>query len=149
MHDTNRFTIRPMQPADYPDVRLLWARCRLPSRPNGRDAEEHIRQEIARRASSFLVAVTRDGLLIGTVFATHDGRKGWINRLAVDPQWQRRSIGHALVSAAEAELRRNGIEIIGCLIEDGNHASEKLFAAAGYIRHDEIHYYAKRDRPDV
>ncbi len=149
MSEHDCFTIQPMDPDNYRCVRSLWTRCGLASRPNGRDSEQHIRKELAAKTGSFLVAVDADKSLIGTVFATHDGRKGWINRLAVDPRWRGRGVAQALVSTAEIELRKCGIEIIGCLIEDGNSASARLFDTLGYSRHDDIHYYTKRDRPDI
>jgi len=149
MEDLDRMTIRPLKPGDYSQLISLWARCGLPSRPHGRDSKEHIRTELSRETSSFLVAFDRANDLIGSVFATHDGRKGWINRLAVDPRWRRQGVAQALILEAETRLHESGIEIIGCLIEDGNVASEALFGAVGYVRHNDIHYYTKRSRPDI
>ena len=149
MNTERSFTIRTMRPADYGSVLALWTACGLPSRPCGRDSESHIHGELAHRNASFLLAEDHHKTLIGSVFATHDGRKGWINRLAVDPRWQRQGVGRALVTAAEERLRGHGIEIIACLIEGDNDSSEKLFRALGYIPHDDIRYYTKRRHPDV
>ena len=46
-----------------------------------------------------------DGKLVGIVVATHDGRKGWINRLAVHPDYRRRGIAKKLIEEAEEYLR--------------------------------------------
>jgi len=143
------FTIRMMRPADYHGVLDLWRACGLPSRPLGRDSEPHIRRELAATHASFLLAEDPQNQLIGTVFATHDGRKGWINRLAVDPRWQSRGVGRALVLAAEEHLRTLGIGIIACLIEGDNDRSEQLFTSLGYVFHDDIRYYTKRKHPGI
>lgn len=70
--------------------------------------------------------------LIGTIFGTHDTRKGWINRLAVHPDFRRRGIASRLVRTAERELRKEGLEMFAALIESGNRASEAMFRDAGY-----------------
>ena len=80
---------------------------------------------------------------------THDGRKGWINRLAVHPSHRRQGLGRALIRAAEASLREQGIEIFAALIEPGNDVSLAVFEAAGYQDWPGIHYVSKRDRPDI
>ena len=88
-------TIRELCPDDIPAVISLWEAADLPFRPDGRDRAERIVREIAGPSSVFLVAED-DGGLVGVVFGTHDGRKGWINRLAVAPGEQRRGIASAL-----------------------------------------------------
>jgi GNAT superfamily N-acetyltransferase len=96
------------------------------------------------------VARAREGgRVVGTVLATHDGRKGWINRLAVDATLRKRGIGARLVRAAEAWLDAEGLDILACLIEDDNAVSMAVFETLGYSKHPEIIYFAKRKHPGV
>jgi GNAT superfamily N-acetyltransferase len=88
-------------------------------------------------------------LVVGTVLATHDGRKGWINRLAVAAALRRRGIGARLIRAAEEWLASEGMDILAGLIEDGNVVSISVFEALGYKKHPEIIYFAKRKYPGV
>jgi ribosomal protein S18 acetylase RimI-like enzyme len=138
--------IRDFRIGDYDAVAALWTDAGLPFRPNGRDRREAIAREIEGDQALFLVA--EEGTrIVGVVFGTHDGRKGWINRLAVAPDLRRRGVGRTLVDEVEARLRRLGIVIAACLIEEENEISQAVFADLGYKRHPEIVYYAKRFTP--
>ncbi len=96
----------------------------------------------------FLVAEDGEGgPVVGTVFATHDGRKGWINRLAVDASLRRQGIGARLVREAERWLEGEGMVILACLIESDNEVSMAVFEQLGYTKHPEIIYFAKRRHP--
>ena len=90
-----------------------------------------------------------DGRVVGAVVVTHDSRKGWINRLAVDPAYRRRGYGARLVQAAEELLRGEGIRIIAALVEGDNPASLALFERCGYGVSSDIHYVSKRDSDEV
>lgn len=89
-----------------------------------------------------------DGALIGAVLATWDGRKGWINRLAVHPNYRGRGIGRRLLEAAEDELEGRGALIIAALIEVDNAHSRRLFEQTGYADYGEIVYVSKRKEAD-
>ncbi|MFQ5492433.1 MAG: GNAT family N-acetyltransferase, partial [Phycisphaerae bacterium] len=89
------------------------------------------------------------GRLVGAVMGTHDHRKGWINRVAVHPDWQRRGVGRLLVEACEEALQAAGMEIISALIEQGNERSRRLFERCGYVDDVPVHYYRKRRRTDI
>ena len=135
--------IRDFRIEDYDAVTALWRDAGLAFRPNGRDRREAIAREIEGDRALFLVA--EEGTrVVGVVFGTHDGRKGWINRLAVALNHRRRGLAKALVGEVEARLRRLGIGIVGCLIEQENEISQAAFAELGYKRHPEIIYHAKR-----
>jgi ribosomal protein S18 acetylase RimI-like enzyme len=140
--------IRPFRIEDYDTVISLWKRSRLPYRPKGRDTRERIDHELESANAVFLVAEHQEEI-IGSVFATHDGRKGWINRLTVDPQWRRRGIAARLIQEAERLLADQGIQIIACLIEDWNADSKRFFESIGYKRFDRISYFTKKEHPDV
>jgi ribosomal protein S18 acetylase RimI-like enzyme len=90
-----------------------------------------------------------DDELIGVIVVTHDGRKGWLNRLAIDPIHRRQGHAHHLIAAGEELLHKLDIHVIGALVERENEASLRLFQRAGYQLHDDICYLSKRDHSDA
>ena len=141
-------SLRPLTIDDYDGLCDLWQEAGLPYRPNGRDTRENISSQMRSDCSIYLVA-EEDGRMVGAVLGTHDGRKGWINRLAVAPDHRKRGIAAILVRAVEERLLERGIEIFACQIEDWNEPSMTVFDHLGYTRHDDIIYFTKRLRPDV
>jgi len=133
---------------DYDAVLELWAAAGLSIRPQGRDSRAQFAAQCAGGAQTVLGARV-NGRLVGVVLATHDGRKGWINRLAVHPDYRRRGLGLALIAEAERALHAQGMRITAALIEDDNRASLALFARAGYADYPGLHYVTKRDGPEV
>jgi len=146
--DTPGILIRPMRAEDYPSVRQLWQETSLPVRPSGRDSHAALLKQLKQFPSTYLVA-ERQGRLVGVVLGTHDGRKGWINRLAVRPEYQRQGLGQRLLAACERALYTQGIEIIAAFVERGNAPSAAFFERAGYVADVPVFYYRKRARPDV
>lgn len=138
--------IRPFRADDYDAVMALWKDAGLPLKPEGRDARQRICSQVTEPNVVFLLAET-EGRVVGTVVATHDGRKGWINRLAVARGARRRGLGERLVREAEARLEAAGMDVLACLIEEGSNASMRLFARLGYVRKDDIHYFVKKRTP--
>ena len=126
----------------------LWKDAELPHKPAGRDRKENIVREIKGDCAIFLVA-EENGELIGSIFGTHDGRKGWINRLAVKPQCRRKGVAVELVNEVEQRLTDLGIRIVACLIENWNEESMRFFERCGYQRHNDIIYFTKRKDPGV
>lgn len=134
--------------ADYDAVCALWQAAGLSFRPQGRDSREQFSAQMAKGTQTVLGV--RDGeLLIGVILATHDGRKGWLNRLAVHPDYRRRGLGLHLIREAERVLREQGMQIVAALVEDWNQASLALMARAGYVLHADIHYLTKREHDGV
>jgi len=143
-------TIREFRPADYDRVMELWAEGGLPLKPEGRDSRENIVRQTGLANVRFLVAEEGEGgQVVGTVLATHDGRKGWINRVAVDANLRKKGLGARLVAEAERWLESQGLDILACLIEDDNAVSMAVFEKLGYKKHPEIIYFAKRKYPGV
>ena len=142
--------IREFLIEDYDRVMELWAEGGLPLKLQGRDIRENIARQVKMPNVLFLVAAEREGgRVIGTVMATHDGRKGWINRLAVDAALRKQGLGARLVREAERRLEALGMDILACLIEDDNAVSMAVFEKLGYKKHPEILYFAKRKYPGV
>ncbi|MBN1311811.1 MAG: GNAT family N-acetyltransferase [Anaerolineae bacterium] len=133
---------------DYPRIVALWGAAGLHVRPNGRDSQEAFEGQMASGLQTAIGIETESGDLVGIVLATHDGRKGWLNRLAVHPDWRRRGVAKMLIAAAEDALHQQGIDVIAALIEPGNAPSLELFLASGYEEYAGLHYVSKRSRAD-
>jgi ribosomal protein S18 acetylase RimI-like enzyme len=140
--------IRELKKDEYNTLINIWKRSGLPHRPEGRDMKERILKEMDNHQSKFLAA-DLENQVVGVVLVTHDGRKGWINRLAVLPEFRDRGIATRLMDEAEESLRLAGIGIFACLIEEWNDGSMEFFSHKGYIKHDKIKYFTKRDYPEV
>ncbi len=141
-------TIREMRPDDYESVIRVWSQAGLSYRPSGRDRPEKMRSEMERGTAMFLVAEAGNEV-VGVILGTHDGRRGWINRLAVVPAYQRRGIAARLVGEVERRVDALGIDITAALIESWNEASLSFFRAVDYLRAPEVEYLSKRRSPDT
>ena len=140
--------IRNLRINNYEDMVKLWSRAKLPFKPNGRDSKEAIEAQMKENPEFFLGAF-EGSRLIGVVIISCDMRKGWINRLAVDPEYRLRGVAQALIAESEKILRKHGIKIFCALIEDYNVASKKLFKKLGYVEHRDIIYFSKRENEEV
>jgi ribosomal protein S18 acetylase RimI-like enzyme len=132
--------------SDYEEILDLWKRAGLTIRAEGRDSASAFARQMGWGVQR--VAGLRDGgRLVAVAVLTHDGRKGWINRLAVDPAYRRRGLAQRLIAEAERWfIEELGLEIWAALIERENTASQALFESMGYGRHDLV-YVSKRTRP--
>ena len=138
--------IREFKLADYDKVTGLWDRVSLPYRPAGRDSYDNIRKQLDNGTTIFLVAEA-DGKLAGCVLGTHDGRKGWINRLAVDAAYRNQGIARRLVGEMEERFTSMGLEVVACVIDGVNSTSQEVFQKLGYEYYD-VRYYSKRKTPE-
>jgi ribosomal protein S18 acetylase RimI-like enzyme len=140
--------IRELRLEDYDALVALWREAGLPYRPKGRDAREAIARQLKEDTAIYLVAEVA-GTVVGAVLGTHDGRKGWINRLAVLPAYRRRRVGAQLLAETERRLATLGIEIFACLVEDWNAESKDFFEKSGYRPFQKVSYCTKRKDGDV
>lgn len=135
-------SIRQFEPEDYESIITLWTVANLPVRPKGRDSYERIMDQVKNKNTILLVAES-NGKIIGTVLGTHDGRKGWINRLVVDAEFRRRNIAQRLVREVEKWIEGNGLEVFACVIEGDNTTSMEFFKKLGYEEWN-VRYFSKR-----
>jgi len=137
------YLIRHLDITDYDQLIDLWSRCGLEYRPKGRDSYEAMASELNRMETAILGMFDGENI-IGAVVGTSDGRKGWINRLAIDPDYRGRELAGQLIKEAEGFLYELGIKVIAALIEDFNTPSMSAFTKAGYRCDPAVHYFSKR-----
>ena len=142
------FQLKTLGPEDYDAMINVWKAAGLPFRPIGRDSKEEIIRQIELDPEMFLGAF-ENHQMVGMIMGSYDSRKGWLNRLAVVPEYQGKGIAQNLVEEMEKRLKAKGFRIIATLIEDGHEESMSLFKTAGYIVHNDITYLTKREDSDV
>ncbi len=140
--------ITPLTIDHYEEMIRVWKESGLSHRPKGRDSRKEIERQISEFGDLFIGAF-QDDELIGVIMGTDDGRKGWINRLAVLPEHRGMGVGLELIRAVELALRKRNRKIISVLIEMPNDPSISLFRRAGYEEWKGMAYLSKRDDPEV
>lgn len=140
--------IRRLTVNDYDKMAQLWTRANLPFKPKARDSRESIANQMAAHPDFFLGAF-EDDHLVGIAILSSDIRKGWINRLAVDPNYRRLGVAKELIKRSEEILREHGIKLFCALIDDDNTPSKGLFRACDYVEHRDIIYFSKRESEET
>lgn len=133
---------------DYEAIVRVWNIAGLPTRPNGRDGHDMIQAEMSREGCAFIGILDGD-LIVGVTIAQYDGRRGWISRLAVDPDFRGLGLASELIERCEEHLAQFGEVVVCALIEELNTPSMGLFEKAGFRCENEIKYWTKRPRPDL
>ena len=144
LHTQTSFTIRRAVAADYDALVELWMVSGGDLEIQGRESRAAFLKQLEQFPDLYLVA-TEGGRIVGVVLGTHDGRKGWINRLAVRPDHRRQGIAAALVTACDMAIRGHGIGIVAALVESDNAPSAALFEALGYRADVPVRYFRKTD----
>lgn len=116
-------------PAQRAAIIALWTRCGL-TRP-WNDPTADLDFALAGPASTILVLREGDHL-IAAAMVGHDGHRGSLYYLAVDPARQRQGLGRALMRAVEAWLRASGVPKLNLLVRAENAAVLGFYAALGY-----------------
>ena len=75
---------------------------------------------------------------------SHDGLDGFINRLAVDPDYRRKGIAKRLISEAERRLLDKGIESVVLIAETDKEDSIAAFRKMGFRERIRVTFMAKK-----
>ena len=129
--------IAPIVDADIPVVIDLWQRCNL-ARPWNDSAADIA---LARRDENSDILIGRDGdAIVASVLVGHDGHRGWVYYVAVDPHHQGKDLGRGIMAAAENWLRARGIEKLMLLVRSDNTKVQKFYERLDYVEQDRVLY---------
>jgi ribosomal protein S18 acetylase RimI-like enzyme len=115
--------------ADIEAVVALWQRCGL-TRPWN---DPHADIALARRNANSTVLVGRDGdAIVASAMVGHDGHRGWVYYVAVDPDRRTRGLGRTIMAAAEDWLRQAGILKLQLLVRRENTQANAFYTSLGF-----------------
>lgn len=130
-------TIAPIADADVAAVAALWQRCGL-TRP-WNDPTSDI--AFARKGPNSAVLVGREAnAIVASVMVGHDGHRGWVYYVAVDPDHRQKKYGRVVMDAAENWLRERGIEKLMLLVRSDNTAVKAFYEQLGYDAQERVIY---------
>ena len=130
--------IRPMTMDDYDAAYAMWVAC-----GNGLNNLDDSREGIARylaRNPNTVFAAEEDGKLAGVILCGHDGRRGFIQHMSVDPAYRRRGIGTRLVNRALDALRAEQIHKVALVAFRKNAGGNAFWERLGFTVRDDLNY---------
>ena len=122
--------------ADHDAVERLWDRVFADDPPWNAPADL-IRIKRGVQPELFFVCEL-DGAVVGTAVAGFDGVRGWVHKVAADPDQRRSGIARHLMAAVEDGLRSAGCPKLNLQVSAGNDAAVALYKAAGYAIEDRV-----------
>jgi ribosomal protein S18 acetylase RimI-like enzyme len=130
-------SIAPIEDADVTAVIALWQRCGL-TRPWNDPASDIA---LARRGPNSTILIGRDdGTIMATAMVGHDGHRGWVYYVAVDPQHRKKGFGRAIMTAAEDWLRACGIQKLLLMVRPDNTQVQAFYETLDYDEQERIVY---------
>ncbi|HWY40699.1 MAG TPA: GNAT family N-acetyltransferase [Chthoniobacterales bacterium] len=115
---------------DYDAAIELW------NRVEGLDVAEGDDRETIRRflgQNPGLSRIAMDGaVIVGAVLCGHDGRRGYVYHLAVDPTYRGRGVGRRLIDECLAGLKRVGLERANILVANDNPHGREFWKSCGW-----------------
>ena len=128
--------IRPYQDGDEPAVIALWTAQLSDGTPHN-DPATAIRKKLAVERDLLLVADV-EGEVVGTVMGGYDGHRGWVYSVAVDPRYQQRGIGAALVRGIETALVERGCLKVNLQVRSSNSGVIAFYEKLGYAVEERV-----------
>ena len=123
--DTREFSIN-----DYDAAVELWQRVEGLEIAEG-DDREGVAQFLARNQGLSRMA-TDGSRTVGVALCGHDGRRGHIYHLAVDPAYQRRGLGQRLLDECLEGLRRTGVKRVIIMVAEDNPRGREFWKRSGW-----------------
>jgi ribosomal protein S18 acetylase RimI-like enzyme len=117
-------------PADYDEVMALWSSTEGLTLREA-DSREAISRYLARNPGLSFVA-RDEGRLVGAVLAGTDGRRGYLQHLAVTPSHRNRGLGRALTERAVDALKVLGISKCHLMVRQENAEARAFWARLGW-----------------
>ena len=125
----NSLLIRPFQTEDEDALVALWKMCELSVPWN--NPHKDIARKLQVQPELFLVGIL-DSSLIATVMGGYEGHRGWINYLAVHPDFQGNGYGQEIMNSVETGLREMGCPKINLQIRRGNNKIASFYQKLGF-----------------
>ena len=147
MNKDNRINVAvsAMTARDLEAVLALWGQTEGVGL-NESDTPDQLRAYLDRNPGLSLIA--RDGTrLVGAVLCGHDGRRGYLNHLAVLPEYRGRGLGRQMVETCLAALAAMGILKCNIFLYADNEPGEQFWNRCGWTARSDLKVLQRKTSP--
>ena len=134
--------IRTMTIDDYYEVFDLWTNTPNMGLRTLDDSREGIELFLDRNPKTCFVAVDGE-TFTGAILCGHDGRRGYIYHTVVHIHYRKQGIGTALIDAAVAALRQEGITRVCLNVMESNEDGKQFWKNRGWEKKDFLGFYSR------
>ena len=132
--------VRAMTLDDYENVHALWMRIKGFSIRSIDDSKEGVERFLKRNPGISVVA-EEDGRIVGAILCGHDGRRGCLYHVCVDPDYRLRGIGKSMVVFAMLALRKEKINKVSLIAFTKNDIGNAFWKEIGWTKREDLNYY--------
>lgn len=132
--------IRIMTIEDYDMVFALWHQIKGFAIRSIDDSRGGVEQFLRRNPTTSVVAF-EDGKAVGAILCGHDGRRGCMYHVCVDPEYRMRGIGKGMVVTAMKALRVEHISKVSLIAFTGNDIGNAFWNRIGWTQRKDLNYY--------
>ena len=136
-----------MQIEDYEQVYALWLTISGFAIRSVDDSKEGVERFLQRNPGISVVA-EEDGKIVGAILCGHDGRRGCLYHVCVDPAYRRRGIGKDMVVHCMNALHKEGINKVSLIAFTQNDIGKKKNILElswkgedGWTKREDLNYY--------
>ena len=131
----SELSITEINDAEVDGVIALWRRCGSTRAWNNPAADI----ALARKEANSTILLGRDGNdLVASVLVGHDGHRGWVYYVTVEPDQRFNGHGRTIMDAAQNWLRGRGIEKLQLMVRGDNAKVHAFYQSIGYFEQDRV-----------
>ncbi len=132
--------VRTMTINDYENVEKLWKKIKGFVIRSIDDSKDGIERFLKRNPTTCVVA-EEEGRIVGSILCGHDGRKGCMYHVCVDPDFRRKGIGKSMVLYAIDKLQEEKINDVSIIAFTANDIGNAFWKKLGWELRCDINSY--------
>ncbi len=132
--------IRAMTLNDYEKVYDLWMKIKGFAIRSIDDSKEGVERFLNRNPGISVVA-EEDGRIVGAILCGHDGRRGCMYHVCVDPDYRLKGIGKSMVVFAMEALKKEKINKVSLIAFTKNDIGNAFWKEIGWTKREDLNYY--------
>ena len=132
--------VRIMTAADYDQVYALWKTIKGFAMRSLDDSREGVERFLKRNPQTSVVAI-EEGKIVGAILCGHDGRRGCLYHVCVEPGYRRRGIGKAMVVFCMNALRKEQINKVSLIAFAQNDIGNAFWHHVVWMQREDLNYY--------
>lgn len=132
--------IRVMTIDDYEGVYALWNTIHGFAIRSIDDSKEGVESFLKRNPTTSVVAI-EDDKIVGAILCGHDGRRGCLYHVCVNPDYRLKGIGKSMVVFCMNELKKEKINKVSLIAFTKNDVGNAFWKEIGWTKREDLNYY--------